>query len=328
MSKRLAPMGTFLRGLIGRSGASFYRKLLNREKIPLGGNPSPAIPFPRLAVPPQVFDISIVDVGAQLLSYETDIYAPLRSAGRCRIVGFDPFADPKFASPGVVGADTLRNDAEVTVLPYFIGTGQKARFHVNHFSPTSSLYPSNTALMRDFTSLAEICSTKSVIEVETRRLDDVKEIADCDFLKVDVQGGDYDVVSNATATLEKALFVHIEAEFSELYVGQPLFADIDVLMRARRFQLIDLVKPGWNNYRALISESMRSRLLWADCIYMKAPELIAERDPDLLVRAAFIAHVNYGKYDLAAHLLQHHDRRRGGSLLEEYSSAVKKNASI
>lgn len=286
----------------------------------------PPIPFPRLpGVEADTLSVHVVDVGAQPLSFEQDIYAPLVRAGPCSIVGFDPFADP--------GIDRLldekslqdhpgRAGAKITVLPYFIGTGAKAFFHVNAFSPTSSLFPSNMRLLDDYASLPEMCATKSTIEVATRRLDEVHEIGTCDFLKIDVQGGDFDVVNHAARVLEGTLFVHIEAEFAEVYAGQPLFADIDSLMRRRNFQFIDFVKPGWNNYRALSSPVLKSRLLWADCIYMKDPERMAAKDPRLLLRAAYIAHVNYRKYDLSAHLIGFHDRHAGGALRDAYVSAV------
>ena len=69
--------------------------------------------------------------------------------------------------------------------------------------------------------------TERMIEVETKRLDDIQEIQACDFLKVDVQGGDYDVVAHGTRVLERTLFVHIETEFSCIYSDQPLFPEID-----------------------------------------------------------------------------------------------------
>lgn len=286
----------------------------------------PPIPFPRLpGVEADTLSIHVVDVGAQPLSFEQDIYAPLVRAGPCSIVGFDPFADP--------GIDRLldekslqdhpgRTGAKVTVLPYFIGTGAMARFHVNAFSPTSSLFPSNMRLLEEYVSLSEMCATKSTVEVSTHKLDEVREIEACDFLKVDVQGGDFDVINHATRLLEGTLFVHIEAEFAEIYAGQPLFSDIDSLLRERNFQFIDFVKPGWNNYKALPSRLLNSRLLWADCIYMKEPERLATRDPRLLLRAAYIAHINYRKYDLAAHLIGFYDRHSGSALRDAYVSAV------
>jgi len=289
----------------------------------------PPVPFPRLpGVDVDTFRLHIVDVGAQPLSSEADIYAPLARIGPCHIIGFDPFADPglqKLIENDVKHPELRHAGTQVTILPYFIGHGSKAKFHVNAFSPTSSLFPSNQELLGEFQSLAEMCATNSVVEVATSKLDDVLEIESCDFLKIDVQGGDFDVIAHGTKVLDMTLFVHIEAEFAEIYTGQPLFSDIDSLLRRQNFQFIDFVKFGWNNYKAFPSSVLKSRLLWSDCIYMKNPEYMASRDPRLLLRAAYIAHVNYMKYDLAAHLIGLHDRSSGGSLLTAYIAEIRHN---
>ena len=279
------------------------------------------LPFPKF---PGLDDfarsVRIVDVGAQPLEFEEDVYAPLLEDGSCAIVGFDPFID-KPRSEEVKGEDGAVR-ARRRILPLFIGDGEAATFHVNASMPTSSLLPTNTELAAQFTSLAEICRTERELPVRTVRLDDVPEIEGCDFLKVDVQGGDYDVVASGTRLLKDALFVHIETEFAPLYADQKLFADIDVLLRGRGFELADLVKFGWNNYKALPSELFRSRLLWADAIYMKAPARLAGRDPQLLLRAAFIAHANYRKYDLAAHLVALYDSATGADFLKTYLEKI------
>lgn len=280
----------------------------------------PRYPFPSLpGFPPGRLSLRVVDVGAEPLEFEEDIYAPLVREAPCHIIGFDPFWDG--AAGGApetgpeIGAPCKR------VLPYFIGTGGPATFHLNNFSPTSSLFPTNPAIASQFLHLAELCRTTKTWPVETRRLDDLPEVGHCDFLKVDVQGGDYDVIAGAERLLGTTLFVHIEVEFAELYLGQKLFPDIDSFLRAQGFELIDLVKLGWNNYRAMPSVLLRSRLLWADAIYMKRTDRISEMDDPALLRAAFIAHVNYRKYDLAAHLIAAYDTRPNSALLPAYTAS-------
>ncbi len=279
----------------------------------------PAHSFVRLPeIPEEVYCIDIVDVGAEPLEFEEDIYEPLTGEGNCRVIGFDPFEAESGAGGNPTDSDSR---CQRIVLPYFIGSGGPAQFHVNRFRPTSSLFPSNMELLEHFPALAEMCSTERIIEVETKRLDDIQEIQACDFLKVDVQGGDYDVVAHGTRVLESTLFVHIETEFSCIYSDQPLFPETDRLLRSQGFEFIDYVKFGWNRYRALSTPYVGSRLLWADSIYMKEPRRIAERGPLLLLRAAFIAHVNYRKYDLAAHLLHLYDEQCGSSLKDSYAAS-------
>ena len=283
------------------------------------------VPFPVLpGVDAETFNVCVVDVGAQPLSYEEHIYAPLLREGDCHIVGFDPFADPTLSPPEspTPAAGVEASDPRVTILPYCVGNGEKARFHLNAWSPTSSLFPSDLALMSQFSGLTDICTTSSVTDVETRKLDDVREIERCDFLKVDVQGGDFDVIAHGKRLLERTLLIHIETEFSPIYSGQPLFADIDTLLRQQGFELVDLMKFGWNNYAALPSRALRSKLLWADAVYMKNPDDITANGAHLLLRTAYIAHAIYRKYDLAAHLVKLYDTRTNSALHGVYARTI------
>jgi FkbM family methyltransferase len=299
-------------------------------ELETSGQP-PTYPFPVLpGVDPKWLNVSIVDVGAEPLAFERDVYEPMLHEGRHSIIGFDPFANAAIPRSNRTAeardARVAFPNVEFKVLPYFVGSGNTQTFHVNHFSPTSSLFPSNLPLLQQFKHLAEICATVRKVEVATQRLDDVGEIEQCDFLKVDVQGGDYDVLASGRRTLAKTLFVHIEAEFAPIYEGQPLFRDIDALLQEQGFDLIDLVKLGRNSYTAFPSSRVKSRLLWSDVIYMKSPDMISARDPNLLIRAAYIAHSNYRKYDLAAHLVHQYDLRHGTRYRDIYVKTLESGA--
>merc|ERR1711924_266039 len=88
------------------------------------------------------------------------------------------------------------------------------------------------------TQLAEVTKVVKRSEVKTRRLDDL--LPDMpggviDFLKLDVQGYELAVLEGAEKTLQKALVIHTEVEFVEMYQKQPLFADVDQFLRRAGF---------------------------------------------------------------------------------------------
>ena len=167
-------------------------------------------------------------------------------------MGFEPIEEHAEAR--------AKTESGVTMLNYFVGNGSKAIFRQNKFGPTSSLFPANLALLDRFQSLSEMCKPVSEHEVETTRLDDIEAVRDCDFLKIDVQGGEFDVLLGAPEVLDHTVAVHCEVEFAKGYAGQPLFGENDRNLRAAGFELIDMMNAGYATIRDLPSPLARSRL--------------------------------------------------------------------
>jgi FkbM family methyltransferase len=259
--------------------------------------------------------VVIVDVGAQNLSSEDHIYAPLQRAGATKVICFEP----------LVGAAKARqkSDPDIEMLNHFVGRGGPATFHIGRFSPTSSLLEPDMSFLSQFVALPTMCEIVDVKNVNTTRLDDIKEVADCDFLKIDVQGAELDVLKGAARALDRAVTIHCDVEFSPLYKDQALFGGVDLILRTGGFELIDFINAGYAGYVDLPQPLSQSRLLWAEAIYFKSPSRVTTLGSSKLMTAAFIAHVNYGMYDLAAHYLSHYDRLTGSSTCAAYARALE-----
>ena len=186
----------------------------------------PRLPFPTAILPagkPPL--IRIVDIGAQNLTEEEHIYQPLVEAGAAVIVGFEPLEGP--------AEERAAGDPSVTMLNHFVGDGGAHKFYINQYSPTSSLLPANLEFLDRFESLGTMCSPVEVIDVASTRLDDIAEVGDCDFLKIDVQGGELAVLRGATNVLAGTVAVHCEVEFSHVYKDRPFLAKSTRISAAR-----------------------------------------------------------------------------------------------
>jgi FkbM family methyltransferase len=62
-----------------------------------------------------------------------------------------------------------------------------------------------------------------------------------DFLKLNVQGGEKEILLGAGSLLNSVLGILVEVAFVESYRNRPMFADIDVLLRERGFAFFDLL---------------------------------------------------------------------------------------
>ncbi|MEN9254276.1 MAG: FkbM family methyltransferase, partial [Gloeomargarita sp. SZTDM-1c_bins_89] len=108
----------------------------------------------------------------------------------------------------------------------------------------SSLYPPNEPFLTRFQVEMEMMKGVATVEVETTTLDvfcQEQNLPGFDYLRTDVQGADLDVLRGAARILaEHLLVVEMEVIFSPLYLGQPLFADVDTFLRQQGFTLFQL----------------------------------------------------------------------------------------
>jgi len=294
---------------------------LQRAERPGGFAPDSAqvhaerLDFPSAALPGGTLPkVHIVDIGAQNLTQEEHIYLPLMKAGAARITGFEPLQH--------AAEKRSAEDPSLTMLNHFIGDGSAHKFHVNRDDTTSSLLPADLEFLGRFEALATMCSPVEIMDITTTKLDDIPEVADCDFLKIDVQGGELDVLKGAGNVLTRTVVTPCEVEFSRVYKNQPLFGDIDAHMRAAGFELVDIINAGYATVKGLPRPIARSRLLWGEAVYIRSPETIAGLGADKIVKAAFISHVNYGMYDVAASLLAVLDNQAGTHYAKVYGDSL------
>ncbi|MHB1140928.1 MAG: FkbM family methyltransferase [Sulfuricaulis sp.] len=269
---------------------------------------------------PKDFLINILDIGAALT--ERPPYQSLIDAGRAKITGFEPNArecerlNREYGEPH-------------RFLPHFIGDGQPATFHETNWLLTGSLFEPNTPLLEKFQNLAELMTPVATHPVSTARIDDVSEIGDVDYIKIDVQGSELAVFQNASRALSGAILIQTEVEFVELYKGQPMFADVDTFLRGKGFQLHCFDKIGSRAFKPLvrgndINAGIR-QALWTDAYYV-SDWMHLEGLPEIkLQKYAVLAHDLLHSFDLAHLVLTALDRKAGSNIAAAYLQKLINN---
>jgi FkbM family methyltransferase len=191
--------------------------------------------------------------------------------------------------------------------------GEQA-LYVTHEPMCSSLYPPNELFLSRFAGLNEMAGLDFELEVEIITLDhfcDTEAISNIDFLQIDVQGADLDVLKGAIHLLSRSvLAIQIEVEFAELYKGQPLFSDIDSFLRDQHFSLFDIEPRRIPRKCAPITSPQRSgQLLWGEAFYLRDLILVDSslaqfQTPENLLKLVGIADI-LGFTDYALELLEH-----------------------
>lgn len=188
----------------------------------------------------------------------------------------------------------------------------EAPLYVTKHPMCTSLYPPNEEYLARFPGLPELVNLDFSVDIETTTLDafcQEEKINNVDFLQIDVQGADLNVLKGATQLLNRSvLAIQIEVEFSHLYVNQPLFADVDSFLSDYQFTLFDLFST--RHFRYSLNKRSNAhpngQILWADAFYLR--DLISEKfpkesqKPARILKLACVADV-MGFYDYAVELL-------------------------
>ena len=186
-------------------------------------------------------------------------------------------------------------------IPLALGKSSEERtLYVTHAPMCSSLYQPNEEFLARFGGLQELAGLDFSVSIETTTLDqfcETESIANIDFLQIDVQGADLDVLKGSANLLSRSVLgVQIEVEFSPLYDEQPLFRDIDKYLDKYGFSLFDLLLTRRTRARSPIRSQFREgQLLWGDAIYFR--DLISDKKfsdseaPEQILKLACLADI-------------------------------------
>lgn len=271
--------------------------------------------FSLTQVVPDIPTVNIVDIGAMSLGDDTEPYAPLLRLDKAKVIGFEP-------DEAECEKLRRRHSKNHEFYPYFIGDGGTATYYQTNFAMTGSLYPPNTKLLKLFQNLHELTVLQKTRPVETRRLDDIEEIGDTDYIKIDVQGSEVDVFRGAPRTLAKTTLIQTEVEFVELYEGQPLFTDVDRILRGAGFQFHTFLGFGQRCFKPLLMNNDPNRgirqYLWSDALYVRDFLNFASVPEDKLLKLALMLHDLFQSLDLCLYILTEVDRRSGTGHAQRY----------
>lgn len=142
-------------------------------------------------------------------------------------------------------------------------------FHLTRAPGCSSVLKPKMAALRKYThaDFFEIVKTVS-LSVTTLDQQFVQD-APFDFIKIDVQGAEYQVMDGGQEVIGKSLGLIVESQFKEVYEGQKLFPDLHRLCGQLGFQLLHLKQSFLGD-----GEYVEA----TDCVYIKNPEKLENKE--------------------------------------------------
>lgn len=166
---------------------------------------------------------TVLDVGANVGQFARQIHSVLPDAS---IYSFEPLSD--------CFAELVSNMKHVPNFhAYNFALGDKdceARIHKNKYRPATSILPMEDSCKEAYPFTGE----ESEEAIKIRRLDDLASGLDGHgglLIKIDVQGYEDKVIRGGWSTIGRAKVLLIETAFKRLYKGQPLFEDIQGMLK-------------------------------------------------------------------------------------------------
>jgi FkbM family methyltransferase len=209
--------------------------------------------------------IVLVDVGAR--GGIAPKWQPLNES--LQIIGFEPDAEEckKLNAAG----------GKCVYYPIALA-GKKGviKLNVTRNQDCASIIEPNKELLDRFQS-PEDFEVVDTPEIPCDTLDNVvatNNVQSIDFIKVDTQGSELEILRGAEKTLSQCYVfgVEVEAEFSPMYKDQSFFADIDVFLREKGFTLFDIRTPPGRRVRKTVPAGSREwmgQALWTDAVYFR-----------------------------------------------------------
>jgi FkbM family methyltransferase len=194
--------------------------------------------------------------------------------------------------------------SELYVLPYCIGEScGDVTFHLNYDPYTSSVrelnakYGSFYLPLPDYDYLfsesirAMEKPTVSVVSLDHLLLHSKSlAVPPPDFLSIDTQGSEYEILQGAKGCLDATLGLILEVEFHPLYQGQKLFGDLAHFLAGQGFEFVRFLHIGEAPpFRAPLGQRGQGFQVWGDALFLKNLSTIPCDDNDSLLKLAKLA---------------------------------------
>lgn len=257
--------------------------------------------------------ITLVDVGAR-----GGVQEKWQALEPClKVIGFEPDAEEH--------ARLSRNCAPgMRFIHAALGRGKEVRcLNITRSPGCSSFLTPNAEYLSLFVDSERFDVVKRA-DIEITSLDRVTAVdpaIDVDFLKLDTQGFEFDILAGAEETLgSQILGLEIEVLFQPMYENQTCFRDVDAYLAQRGFTLFDLRPYYWKRKMGMNAAQTKGAMIFADSLYFRAPEsdmsVFGDRAAAKVLHLAAV-YLVFGYLDCALAVLK---RNRG--LLDEGLTAA------
>lgn len=256
--------------------------------------------FLRQAIAPG-HPLRIADIGANPIN--TPDYQPVLDMGYCEVWGFEPEQEAFQAL-----MDNPQPGAHY--VQRAVGKNGKGTFYHHPQSGLGSLFPVRKESVHYLGHPSWYKPDGKTFEVDIVEMDSISDdlLPKPDVLKIDIQGGELDVIANGKAKLSDAVAIIPEIRHYRIYENEPLWGKLDVELHGQGFVLHKLLfsksTAVKNSQRKRMkNKAFRNQLIDGDAVYIRNPETIGDWSDEQVKQLAIASAAVFNSFDLTVYCL-------------------------
>jgi len=246
--------------------------------------------------------LRIVDVGARFGLHPS--FVPIQDNSDILLVDADPFESERLSHK-------YKQHPNIRVKNAFVSHGNavdsKRRLNIYSHPGGSSAFEPRLDLPYWSILRPGSATIQDAVDVASASLDELCTPSACvvDFLKIDVEGAELEVLRGATRTLASIIGVRIEVMFNSLYQDlEPNFGNLDALLRANGLWLLryDLPTNAYAPFSRFRGSDSYGMIVGGDAIYIRDMTDVEGTATTIVFKMALFAALNKA-IDLSLYLL-------------------------
>jgi FkbM family methyltransferase len=218
----------------------------------------------------------VVDAGARYGLHPT--WAPLRGLADFHLFEMD-------AQEAARLQRKYQSDQRIKVYPIALYSRDTTlKFRVSEHEALNSVFHSNETLLKKNDYMLRDFAVSEERETPARALDSLFTGQQVHFLKLDVEGAEFELLSGATRLLDTSVLgVRSEVLFAPIYTGAPLFGDLHKLLLYHGFELLNFDYTGAGNKAGRFTMPGRyGKLLSTDAVWVVGNDRLFGAKPEEL----------------------------------------------
>ena len=259
----------------------------------------------------------ICDIGASSVDPTAFIDELIKNVD-CFLYGFEP-NEEEFIK--------LNSTDKKKYFNYAVGNGQIETLNICSAPGMTSLLEPDFEYLKLFHGFSDWAKVTKKVKVQTKKLDDVNFDKKIDFLKIDVQGYEHEVIKNGNKIIKDCLVVQIETSPIPLYKNEKSFAHVCLQLENLGFQLHSFNQINTRCFKPVILQnniySGLNHLFQLDCVFVKKLNLFDKFDLEQLKKIGLILFYSFGSYDLVDYIVSKISKLEKNEVIFEFRNLMK-----